>query len=72
MAAIVPKKKPEKTCIPQKGQVSKPPQKTWKGKEKLDEETQRELRRISFSIVVRSRGNSIIDAWEKVKSIILR
>jgi hypothetical protein len=45
MADIVTKKTLEKTFIPQKGQVTKPPQKTWTGKDRMDEETRRELRR---------------------------
>jgi hypothetical protein len=40
MADTVPKKTSTKTFIPQKSQVSKPPQKTWTRKDKLDEETQ--------------------------------
>jgi hypothetical protein len=41
----IPKKTSIKKIIPQKGQVSKPPQKTWTGKDRLDEENHRELRR---------------------------
>jgi hypothetical protein len=34
-----------KPFIPQKGHVRKPPQRTWTGKDWMDEETRRELRR---------------------------
>jgi hypothetical protein len=45
MVGTVPKKTQVKPFIPQKGQVTKPPQKPWTGKVRMDEETQRELRR---------------------------
>jgi hypothetical protein len=45
MAGTTPKKTSEKTFIPQKIQVSKPPQKPWTGKDRMDEETRREMRR---------------------------
>ena len=40
-----PKKTPEKTFIPQKSQVMKPPQNPWIGNDNIDEETWKELRR---------------------------
>jgi hypothetical protein len=39
MADTIPKKTSAKTFFPQKGWVSKRPQKTWTGKDRLDEET---------------------------------
>jgi hypothetical protein len=45
MADTVPKKAPVKPFIPQKGKETKPFQKPWTGKDRMDEETQKELRR---------------------------
>jgi hypothetical protein len=44
MADIIPKETPTTTFIPQKSQVMKPPQKTWIGKDRMDEETWRDIR----------------------------
>jgi hypothetical protein len=72
MENTVPKKTSKKTFIPQKGCVSKPPQKKWIGKEyMLDEEIWRGLRRKKLCY-------SFKEPWEpghrcmKAKSIILR
>jgi len=48
MEDTMPKKTSTKTFIPQKSQVSKPPQKTWTRKDKLDEENQRTKEKESF------------------------
>jgi hypothetical protein len=61
-----------KPFIPQKGQVTKPPQKTWMRKEKMNEETQRQLRRKKFDIDTKNLGSRATDEWENVRSIILR
>jgi hypothetical protein len=45
MKDVINKKVPTKSFIPQGGKEMKFPQKSWIGKDKMDEETQRELRR---------------------------
>jgi hypothetical protein len=45
MADTMPKKAPVKPFIPQKGKETKPFQKPWKGKDRMDEQTRKELRR---------------------------
>jgi hypothetical protein len=50
--------------------VTKPPQKPWTGKDKMDEETQRELRRKKLCYSCKEPWESVTDVWEKVKSII--
>jgi hypothetical protein len=61
-----------KTFIPQGGKETKFPQKPWIGKDKINEEIQREIRRKKFSSVANIHGIQVIDVWEKVKSITLR
>jgi hypothetical protein len=45
MEDMVPNKAPTNPFIPQKGKEMKPFQKPWIGKDRMDEETLRELRR---------------------------
>jgi hypothetical protein len=43
------------------------PQKPWIGKDRMDEETRRELRRKKFSLVAKNHGSRVTDAWERGK-----
>jgi len=57
MADTTIKKAPLKTFIPQKGPATKFTQQTWTGKDRLDEDTRRELRRKKLCF-------SCKDPWE--------
>jgi hypothetical protein len=67
MKDTVSKKVPTKSFIPRGGKEMKFPDKTWQGKDMMDEETQRERWRKKLCLVVKNHGIQVIDAWERGK-----
>jgi hypothetical protein len=61
-----------KPFLPQKDKDQRNPQREWKGKPKLDDDTRQELMRKKFASLAKILGSQGIDAWEKVRSTTLK